>query len=157
MITIKEGSLFDAPCGLICHQVNCKGVMGAGVAKEFKERFPQTFLDYQYHCNIQGNKLLGQVLFSREGDYKYTTCCMAAQYGYGRDKNFVYTDYDAFKKCCESIASFVKDSYYNYTNVPINMPYKIGCGLANGDWSIIYKIIEEVFKDYNVILWRLNK
>lgn len=31
-----------------------------------------------------------------------------------------------------------------------------GCGIANGDWKIVYKIIEEVFRDYDVTLYKLG-
>ena len=31
----------------------------------------------------------------------------------------------------------------------ITIPYNIGCGLAGGDWNIVYKIIEELSNYYN--------
>ena len=31
-----------------------------------------------------------------------------------------------------------------------------GCGIANGDWKIVYKIIEEVFSDSEVVLYELK-
>ena len=37
----------------------------------------------------------------------------------------------------------------------VAIPYGIGCGIANGDWNKVYKIIEEVFSDYDVTLYRL--
>ena len=38
------------------------------------------------------------------------------------------------------------------------IPYKIGCGLANGDWNIVSKIIEETFKeDVKLTVYRLEK
>ena len=48
MITIVNGDLFHARDGVICHQVNCKGVMGRGVAKTFKE--------YVNACRIKQSK-----------------------------------------------------------------------------------------------------
>lgn len=41
-------------------------------------------------------------------------------------------------------------------NLSIAMPYGIGCGIANGDWNKVYKIIEEVFSDYDVTLYKLK-
>lgn len=41
-------------------------------------------------------------------------------------------------------------------NLTIAMPYGIGCGIANGDWNIVCKIIEEIFSDYNVTLYKLK-
>lgn len=157
MITVKDGNLFDAPKGIICHQVNCKGVMGAGVAKQFKEQFPYHYKLYKQTCMkaINPSDLLGKIIFLGENDQIYS-CSMFAQINYGREEKHTYTDYNAFQDCCKTIASTV-NAISSSHKTPINIPYKIGCGLANGDWHIIYSIIDEVFKDYNVILWRLNK
>ena len=46
-VVIKEGNVFDSDADIICHQVNCQGVMGSGVAKEVRERFPNVY--EQYH------------------------------------------------------------------------------------------------------------
>ena len=46
-VIIKEGNVFDSDADIICHQVNCQGVMGSGVAKEVRERFPNVY--EQYH------------------------------------------------------------------------------------------------------------
>ncbi len=56
------------------------------------------------------------------------------------------------KICFEKIKK--EASLYKLT---IAMPYRIGCGIANGDWNIVYKIIEQVFNDYSVTLYRLEE
>lgn len=153
MITIKEGDLFSAPSGIICHQVNCKGNMGRGVAKTFKEKYPLTYKKYAYKCyNYIADLLLGTIMMRHEEDNIYT-CCMFAQNDWrGHGCN---TDYAAFEKCCDRIKEFINEQ--NLGNIIINMPYRIGAGLGGGDWNIIYSILEEKFKDYNVILWKLEK
>lgn len=37
------------------------------------------------------------------------------------------------------------------------MPYKIGCGIANGDWETVENIIAKVFEDYEVTLYKLGE
>lgn len=37
MIKIIQGDLLEAKENIIAHQVNCKGVMGSGVAKQIKQ------------------------------------------------------------------------------------------------------------------------
>lgn len=39
----------------------------------------------------------------------------------------------------------------------VALPYKIGCGRGGADWEMVYKIIEEELKDYDVELWRLDE
>ena len=68
-------------------------------------------------------------------------------------RNVCHTNYDAFRICCKKLKSHV-DDYPNMENCVIGFPYKIGCGLAGGDWSIVSKIIEEELSEYNVEIWK---
>lgn len=57
MFHMRRGSLFDDPdADTFCVTVNCNknGVMGAGIAKECKERYPDIFARYQAQCR-KGN------------------------------------------------------------------------------------------------------
>ena len=42
-------------------------------------------------------------------------------------------------------------------NLTIAIPYKIGCGIANGDWNKVRKIIEKVFSDYDITIYKLKE
>ena len=46
MIKNIEGNLFDTNADMICHQANCQGRMGSGVALEVKQRYPEVFGSY---------------------------------------------------------------------------------------------------------------
>ena len=46
MIEIIEGNLFDTDAKFICHQVNCMGKMGSGVALQVRQRFPHVYEEY---------------------------------------------------------------------------------------------------------------
>lgn len=50
MITFKTGNLFDTECEALVNTVNCVGVMGRGVALQFKKRFPENFKAYEKAC-----------------------------------------------------------------------------------------------------------
>jgi len=50
MITYLEGNIFDSPAQVITNTINCVGVMGKGLALEFKNRFPLLFQDYKKKC-----------------------------------------------------------------------------------------------------------
>jgi O-acetyl-ADP-ribose deacetylase (regulator of RNase III) len=45
-----EGDLFERGFPAIGHGVNCRGVMGAGIAKEFRRRFPVMYQIYREKC-----------------------------------------------------------------------------------------------------------
>jgi O-acetyl-ADP-ribose deacetylase (regulator of RNase III) len=51
MITFVKGNLFDSAAQVVTNTVNCVGVMGKGVALEFKNRYPALFEDYRARCD----------------------------------------------------------------------------------------------------------
>lgn len=60
MLEIKKGNIFTTNCSTIVNTVNCVGVMGAGIAYEFRLRHPDMFEKYRELCNdklIQIGKL----------------------------------------------------------------------------------------------------
>lgn len=50
MITFVDGNLFRSPAQTLVNTVNTVGVMGKGVAKEFKEAFPAMYAEYRRLC-----------------------------------------------------------------------------------------------------------
>lgn len=131
----------------ILYQVNCEGVIGAGLAEQIKERFPGVSQAYQQKCQDIGSKL---------GDIQVCSCLAEAGYcivncfgqkGYGTDKR--YTDYEALKKCLETVKA--------YHPAIVRIPFYMGCGLAGGDWSVVTSIIRSVFNDTDmeVEIWTL--
>jgi|YelNatPaOPRAMG01_1025707.scaffolds.fasta_scaffold24052_4 O-acetyl-ADP-ribose deacetylase (regulator of RNase III) len=55
MINIIEinGNIFESKCQTLVNTVNCYGVMGKGLALEFKYRFPQMFKEYYQKCKVK--------------------------------------------------------------------------------------------------------
>ena len=50
MIRFKQGDIFEYPAHALVNPVNCVGVMGAGLALQFKQRFPAMFDEYRRMC-----------------------------------------------------------------------------------------------------------
>ncbi len=67
MITYTTGDIFKANTEALVNPVNCVGVMGKGLALEFKRRFQKNFQEYKFQCD---NDLLeiGEMLIT--GPYK---------------------------------------------------------------------------------------
>jgi O-acetyl-ADP-ribose deacetylase (regulator of RNase III)/uncharacterized protein YwgA len=59
MITVLIGDLFESDAQTLVNTVNTVGVMGKGVALEFKRRFPEMYADYLARCK-RGEVKLGQ-------------------------------------------------------------------------------------------------
>lgn len=123
--------------GIIVHGMNCQGVMGSGIAKNIRQLYPQVYDDYcDFILKHKNQKILGQILISIIKDDLFIVSAFTQEF-YGRDKNKIYVDYNAIKSAFNKINKLAKE-----TKLPILFPM-IGAGLANGDFSIISKIIEE--------------
>ncbi|MCH8212821.1 MAG: macro domain-containing protein [Proteobacteria bacterium] len=64
MITVRVGNLFDSTAQTLVNTVNCVGVMGKGIALEFKKRFPEMNRDYEERCKAGKVKLRRPYLFT---------------------------------------------------------------------------------------------
>ena len=148
MIEVKKGNLVNASEQIIAHQVNCKGVMGFGVARAIRNYFPEAYEEYKKFCDTvkeNTSELLGCNQYVTVPKDKKIIVNMFAQDGYGRDKQ--YTNYDALEMCFMGLA--------RKSRMPIAMPYKIGCGRGGGDWdNVVYPMIERIFKNSDLTLYQ---
>jgi O-acetyl-ADP-ribose deacetylase (regulator of RNase III)/uncharacterized protein YwgA len=64
MTVVKIGNLFESTAHTLVNTVNCVGVMGKGIAFEFKKRYPAMFKDYANRCKAGLVKLGEPYYFS---------------------------------------------------------------------------------------------
>lgn len=134
-----EGNIFDCSQDIIVHQTNCQGVMGHGIALQVKQRYPEVFCAYFHYCKTnQATDILGTSLICEADNGKYIAN-LFGQLNYGEG---LQTDYDKLRAALQEVHDFAKAK-----NLSVAIPYKIGCGLAHGDWNIVFDIINEVFYD----------
>jgi hypothetical protein len=146
MIKHIKCDIFESGADVICHQVNCQGVMGSGIAKQVKEKFPEVYTRYieLYNTVPRRAQLLGVCqpcgtdLISKNNN-NTIIMNLFAQENFGYDGK-CYTDYNALRKCLEMVNTISEGNI-------IAIPYLMGCHRGGGDWNIVYKMIEEVFGD----------
>jgi len=54
MFEFVNGDMFEDRCEALVNTVNCVGIMGRGVALQFKERFPDNYKAYKRVCDAGG-------------------------------------------------------------------------------------------------------
>ncbi len=64
MLRYVDSPLFESPARVLVNTVNTVGVMGKGVALEFKKRFPEMYRLYRDHCKA-GRLRVGQLWLYR--------------------------------------------------------------------------------------------
>lgn len=65
MVTVLIGDLFKSKAQTLVNTVNCVGIMGKGLALQFKQRFPEMFEDYARRCQNHQVKLGKPYLYRR--------------------------------------------------------------------------------------------
>ena len=149
MIHYINADLLDSDCNFICHQVNCMGKMGSGIAKQIRARWPEV---YENYSRVVDFDMFGkaQILYIEDANIPYQCVVnLFAQQTYGYDDNR-YTSYDAFWMCLNDLRLQIPEGS------TIAFPYKIGCGLGGANWEVIEKMIDVVFKDYGVFIYKLE-
>tara|TARA_R110000782_G_scaffold270273_1_gene370170 strand:+ start:31 stop:480 length:450 start_codon:yes stop_codon:yes gene_type:complete len=135
---VRDADQYD----VIVHGANCFNTMGAGIAPQIKNKFPEA---YKVDCDtVSGDKdKLGTI--SHTLNTKPIVVNLYSQYGFnGRKHGETDLDYEALR----SGLKLVKEKF---SGKFIGMP-KIGSGLAGGDWSKIEKIIEEELSGEYVVI-----
>ena len=64
MIHLVSGNLLEAETEALVNTVNCVGVMGKGIALQFKQAFPDNFKDYAQACD-KGKVRMGRMFVYR--------------------------------------------------------------------------------------------
>jgi O-acetyl-ADP-ribose deacetylase (regulator of RNase III)/uncharacterized protein YwgA len=65
MVKVITGDIFESKAQTLVNTVNCVGVMGKGIALEFKRRFPEMYEDYVARCKRRQVRLGEPYLFKR--------------------------------------------------------------------------------------------
>lgn len=150
MIKIVTGDLMDANEDIIVHQVNCKGVMGSGVAKQIRATFPEVFKEYQGHAHSHdSDELLGTAQFVHSSSKNKIIANVFGQDSFGASRRRTFES--ALIWGLIKVKEFAEDN-----NMSIAMPYSIGCALGGGDWQTVYEGIQAVFGDFDrdVVLYK---
>lgn len=156
----EQVNLFDSEAVFLLHQVNCRGVMGSGVAKQVRERYPEVYEAYRAFCDSSDtpSDLLGLIEPEPIADNQWIVNCFA-QDDYGRDRR--HTDYEALRTALNFVAG-IASCFCVLTHFPgdqplIAIPYKMGCDRGGGDWeNVVEPMIVSVLGEYNVVICHLE-
>lgn len=143
--------------GVILQQVNAQGVMGSGIAKDIRERWPAVWEAYSAEVQPprsvspgRGAEHLGKVIPVQVEPDLWVYNLVGQQF-YGRDERR-YTSYDALDTALAragQIARLTGLFHYDFHH-----PY-MGCGLGGGYWPVVAALIEHHIGP-DTTLWSLD-
>jgi len=139
MIKYVKGDLFKADVDALVNPVNTVGVMGKGVALEFKKRFPQNMLEYKRACQlnqvtvgklfithtVKSNKILWIINFPTKEDWRFPSRIEWIETG------------------LISLHNFINESNINSIAIPA-----LGVGNGGLSWQLVKSKIEYALSDF---------
>ena len=147
MIESTQGDLFEADAEALVNTVNCVGVMGRGIALQFKKTFPENFKQYKKQCDAK-TLVPGTMFVFDTGN----------MFGQRYIINFPTKNHWRGKSKIADIESGLTaliDEVRSRKIKSIAIP-PLGCGLGGLNWNEVRPLIEEAFAelpDVQVLLY----
>jgi len=145
MIRFVDGNLFDNKYDIIVNTINCAGVMGKGVALEFKKRYPKMFREYRKVC-LKNEIRPGDIwVWKRDDEWVVN---FATKDHWRFPSKYSYID-DGLEKLRTYLSGF--------GNISVGIP-PLGCGNGGLDWNRVkYTIVEKLkYLECDITLFNPN-
>lgn len=147
IITYIIGNLLESPHRLILHGCNAQGVMGSGIAKQIRKKYPQAFEEY-YAAYEKDMLWLGDVIFADCEDKIIANGITQQYYGRGGE---CFVSYEAINNVMEDTHDYALKHGLEHVDMPL-----IGAGLGGGSWKKISSIIEDRFTNVIPVVYTLD-
>ncbi len=143
---LTNGNILIADTEALVNTVNCVGIMGKGLALQFKKAFPENFKAYESACRRKEINPGRMFVFETGRIFNPLYIINFPTKRHWRDRSH-YADIVAGSK------SLVAEAH-NRNIRSIAIP-PLGCGLGGLDWEKVRVIIEEAFSGAPDVLVKL--
>lgn len=142
-MTVKyfTGDLFSSSVEVIGHGVNTQGIMGAGVAKAVRSKYPKVYEIYKLRCNMK-QLVPGDHLTIYDGFSGVWVANIASQEYLGADAKL-----ELLESGLTNLLDFMEDSGLETLALP-----RIGAGIGGLEWNDVKELIENISKKYEDII-----
>jgi O-acetyl-ADP-ribose deacetylase (regulator of RNase III) len=133
MLVYLRTDLFSSPAQTLVNTVNTVGVMGKGVAKTFKERYPEMFREYKDLCE-KGRLQVGSLMLWRGSDKWVLNFPTKTTWRLPSQVNYIEAGLQRFVATYEELGI-----------TSVSFP-PLGCGNGNLEWSTVKPLMERYLK-----------
>jgi O-acetyl-ADP-ribose deacetylase (regulator of RNase III) len=142
MITYKTGDIFKEEADAIVNTVNCVGVMGRGIALQFKKYFPDNFRVYEAACKRK-EVVPGKMFVHETGSLigpKYVINFPTKRHWRGASRM------EDIESGLQDLAKVIAKLHIKSIALP-----PLGCGLGGLDWSEVRGRIESTLSQLSEV------
>jgi O-acetyl-ADP-ribose deacetylase (regulator of RNase III) len=141
MKNVDFGDILTVENGIIVHGCNNRGVMGSGIAKQIRAKWPDAYHLYSTFIATGNYDTEGKVVFYNVPASRIIIANGITQNGYGNDGQ-KYVSYKAVAEVFVEVAIMAETCGHE-----VHYPM-IGAGLGGGDWAIISDVIEGIMSNF---------
>lgn len=144
MLIHKTGNIFTSEQTAIGHGVNCKGVMGSGIAVTIRTLFPEVYEVYKLYCREIGLRG-GEMIPVRTNDGR-VILNLASQ-----EKTGANAQYDFLEKSALEAFAYCRKTKTSGFALP-----QIGSHIGGLEWEKVLQILTECsekFPDITLEVW----
>jgi O-acetyl-ADP-ribose deacetylase (regulator of RNase III) len=140
ILTYIKGDLFSSPAQVLVNTVNTVGVMGRGIALEFKNRYPEMFKIYQKKCENKSIDIGKLFLWKKEEKWVLL---------FPTKKHWRYPSQIAYIE--EGLKKFA--NIYDKLGIESIAFPRLGCGNGGLDWNEVRPIMEKYLKNLPIHIY----
>jgi O-acetyl-ADP-ribose deacetylase (regulator of RNase III) len=137
MIEFRTGDIFESKCQTIVNPVNCVGVMGGGLAKIFKEKYPEMFEEYKALCDSKELRPGKLHFYKADAPWDHSILNFPTKDNWRNPSELDYLR--------KGLAKFV-ETYDQLGITSIAFP-ALGSGLGGLDWNDVLHIMTKYLED----------
>src|SRR5579863_2025865 len=146
----KIGNLLEADTEALVNTVNTVGIMGKGIALQFKERFPLNFKVYADACK-KGLVKTGKLLVVKENTLNGDKIIINFP---TKTEWFKKSQYSYIEEGLKELVNIIKE--YNIKSIAIP---PLGCGNGGLKWNKVKSLMDKYLgplEDVNIIIFEPN-
>lgn len=140
LLAYLYSSLFDSPAQTLVNTVNTVGVMGKGIAKTFRDRYPVMFSEYRALCNGGSLKVGSLHLWKGDGQWVLN---FPTKTTWRLPSRLEYIE--------QGLDTFVQN-YEDMGIVSASFP-PLGCGNGNLNWGDVKPLIERYLSKISIPIY----
>lgn len=140
VITFLQSSVFESPAQTLVNTVNTVGVMGKGIAKQFKTRYPDMYKQYREICDLRGLEI-GELHLWR-GDNRWVLN-FPTKTTWRKPSELRYVE--------RGLMKFVS-TYSDLGITSASFP-PLGCGNGNLDWDVVRPMMEHYLSQVTIPIY----
>ncbi|MGF7078817.1 macro domain-containing protein [Mucilaginibacter sp. UYCu711] len=145
MIRYTTGNIMDSSAEALVNTVNTVGVMGKGIALQFKQAYPHNFEVYKQAC-LNGQLKTGQVLAVKDSELlmgERLIINLPTKQHWKMPSRYEFVESGLF-----ALFYFLRDNPVKSLAMPA-----LGCGNGGLDWNRVKPLIEQHLSGLELSIW----